>query len=141
MASSHSRILLPQLDSNRMLVFGGLDKRTRFNDVWVLDVDEKAWKQIEVAADEEKGCPEARAHFTATRCGKKIFIFGGYGGNGQVYSDLWCLTIGDEGQFSWQDLTATIEGTGPTPRFDHSAFICECMQQGAAGRMGRSRGP
>lgn len=111
------------LDSNRMLVFGGLDKRTRFNDVWVLDVDEKAWKQVEVAADEEKGSPEARAHFTATRCGKKIFIFGGYGGNGQVYSDLWCLNIGDEGQFSWQDLTATIEGTGPTPRFDHSAFI------------------
>ena len=35
--------------------------------------------------------PEERAHFTATKFGNRIFIFGGYGGSGQVYNDMWVL--------------------------------------------------
>ncbi len=124
-----------QLDDKHLLVFGGLDKRTRYNDVWVLDFDEKAWSQVDVTADEEHGCPEPRAHFTATRFGKKVFIFGGYGGSGQVYDDMWILHI-EEAGYRWENVTAKIDGTGPTPRFDHSAFICEwrrrppCMSHG-----------
>ena len=117
-----------QLDANHLLIFGGIDKRTRYNDVWVLNYEEKAWKQVEVAPDPEApGVPEPRAHFTATRFGNKIFIFGGYGGSGQVYSDTWILHVDDEG-YRWENITSKLEGTGPTPRFDHCAFICECSQ-------------
>eukprot|EP00955_Chlamydomonas_euryale_P009188 98566-Chlamydomonas_euryale.AAC.2 len=115
-----------QVSSRQLLIFGGLNKRTRYNDVWVLDMDEphKEWKQVEVAADEEHGCPEPRAHFTATRFGQMVFVFGGYGGYGQVYNDMWVLHLGEEG-YRWECMAGKIEGDGPTPRFDHSAFICE----------------
>ena len=101
-----------QLDSNRLLVFGGLNKRTLYNDVWILNLEEKAWKEVEVAVDEEGGgCPEPRAHFTATRYGTRIFIFGGYGGSGNVFADMWILHT-DEGAFRWENITTKIEGTG-----------------------------
>ena len=109
------------LDDRRVLVFGGINKRIRYSDVWVLDIEEKAWKQIEPAADPEFGSPEPRAHFSSTRFGTKIFIFGGYLGSGIVSNDLWILHTDAEG-FRWENITTKIEGTGPTPRFDHSCF-------------------
>ena len=95
-----------------MLVFGGLNKRTRYNDVWVLNLEDKAWTQIEATPDEEGGgVPEPRAHFTATKFGNRIFVFGGYGGSGNVFNDMWVLHI-EEGSFRWENFTAKIEGTG-----------------------------
>ncbi len=108
----------PQLDDKRLLIFGGLNKRVRYNDVWVFNYDDKAWTCVEAVGT----APEPRAHFTATRFGSRIFVFGGYGGSGQVYNEMWVLTIGEDG-FRWDNITESIEGTGPTPRFDHSAFI------------------
>lgn len=70
----------------------------------------------------EGPAPEERAHFTATKFDKRIFIFGGYGGSGQVFNDMWVLHISD-GVYTWENVTETIEGTAPTPRFDHCAFI------------------
>jgi hypothetical protein len=94
-----------------MLVFGGLNKRTRYNDVWVLNVEDKAWQQVEVTPDEEGGgAPEPRAHFTATLFGTRVFIFGGYGGSGQVFSDMWVLHTEDG--YRWENITTKIEGTG-----------------------------
>jgi dynein heavy chain, axonemal len=109
----------PQLDDKQLLVFGGLNKRERYNDVWVLDWDSKAWRQVVV----QGAAPEPRAHFTATRFGSRIFIFGGYGGSGQVFNDMWLLHVGADGAFRWENVSESVEGTPPTPRFDHSAFI------------------
>lgn len=111
-------MILLQIDDKRLLVFGGLDKRTRFNDTWIFSFDDKEW--IQLPADGQ--VPEPRAHFTATKFGNRIFIFGGYGGSGQVYGDLWVLHC-DGSSFRWENISEQIQGTGPSPRFDHCAFI------------------
>lgn len=109
-----------QLDDKRLLVFGGLDKRTRYNDAWVFSTDTKEWAQLQLQGP----CPEPRAHFTATKIGPKVYLFGGYGGAGQVYNDLWTLTIGaGAGSFSWENISSQLQGEGPSPRFDHTAYV------------------
>lgn len=35
-----------QIDDKHLLVFGGLNKRTRYNDIWVLNWDDKAWTKV-----------------------------------------------------------------------------------------------
>jgi hypothetical protein len=103
---------LVQLDEKTLLIFGGLNKRTRYNDVWVCNVEEKTWQEVDVTPDEEGGGhPEPRAHFSATRFGNRILIFGGYGGSGQVYADMWVLHTAD-GAYRWENLTPKIQGTG-----------------------------
>eukprot|EP00878_Enallax_costatus_P044917 GHUV01053710.1.p1 GENE.GHUV01053710.1~~GHUV01053710.1.p1 ORF type:complete len:163 (+),score=27.46 GHUV01053710.1:198-686(+) len=68
------------VDDRHLLVFGGLDKRSRYNDAWIYSLDDKEWSQLNF----EGPCPEPRAHFTATKFGSRVLVFGGYGGNGQV---------------------------------------------------------
>lgn len=117
-----------QLDDKRMLVFGGLNKRTRYNDVWVLNLEEKAWTQIEATPDVEGGgVPEPRAHFTATKFGDRIFVFGGYGGSGNVFNDMWVLHI-EEGSFRWENISAKIEGTGESP-LHFPICICQTLER------------
>ena len=106
-----------QIDEKHLLIFGGLDKRIRYNDVWVYDLDQKGWSLVQV----EGTPPDPRAHFTATKFGSRIFIIGGYGGSGQVYNDVWILHFGEG--YRWENITESLVGTGPTPRFDHCAFI------------------
>lgn len=120
---------LLQLDDKRILLFGGLDKRTRYNDAWIFSLDEKEWTQLQF----EGAFPEPRAHFAATKFGSKVFIFGGYGGAGLVFNDLWVLSWGSEGssgasgEFTWQNLSSQVQGSGPSPRFDHTAFLYPIM--------------
>lgn len=101
-----------------MLVFGGLNKRKRYNDLWRFSTNTKTWTCIST----EGPCPEPRAHFTATKFFNKIFFFGGYGGNGQVYSDMWVLHITDNDTMRWENITEEIPGNPPSARFDHCAF-------------------
>ncbi len=79
--------------------------------MWVCNVEEKTWQMIDVIPDPETGKPDPRAHFSATRFGSRIFIFGGYGGCGQVYGDTWVLHTAN-GEYRWEDLTTKITGTG-----------------------------
>lgn len=113
-----------QLDDHRLLILGGVDRRTRFDDLWVYDAAAEggkgAWSRAEAAADGPS--PEPRAHFTATRFGERVFVFGGYGGGGEVYGDLWVLHLGG-GAFRWENVTDQLQGDGPSPRFDHAAFV------------------
>jgi dynein heavy chain, axonemal len=89
------------LDDNTMLIFGGVDKRNRFGDLWVYNCPTKTWQQVKADGcnhTDENGdnsiiWPGARAHFTATKFADRIFIYGGYGGAGVVYGDLWVLHI------------------------------------------------
>ncbi|DBA86689.1 TPA: Dynein alpha chain, flagellar outer arm [Trebouxia sp. C0004] len=107
-----------QLDQKRLLIFGGINRRVRYNDVWVLNVADKKWEQPKI----EGPCPAARAHHTATKCGSKILVFGGYAGNGRALGDLWILHLSEDSvPLRWEE--ALLSGTSPTPRFDHCAFI------------------
>lgn len=106
-----------QLDTSRVLIFGGCDKHRRFNDLWIFDIKSQSWSIPNVIGEP----PSPRAHFTATKISNTVYFYGGYGGYGQVYGDLWALRIHDDG-FRWEELTENIEGTGPCPRFDHHCF-------------------
>ncbi len=107
-----------QLDQKRLLIFGGINRRIRYDDVWVLNVADKKWEQPKI----EGPCPAARAHHTATKCGNKILVFGGYAGNGRALGDLWILHLSEDCvPLRWEE--ALLSGAPPTPRFDHCAFI------------------
>ena len=109
---------LSQLDQKHLLVFGGINRRTRYDDVWLLNVAEKKWEQPTI----EGPSPAARAHHTATKCGNKVLVFGGYAGNGRALGDLWILHLSDDNvPLRWEE--ALLSGNPPTPRFDHCAFI------------------
>jgi dynein heavy chain len=107
-----------QIDDTHLLIFGGLDKRARLNDAWLFNSEEKDWVQLKVDGQ----APQPRAHFTATKFGNRIYIFGGYGGSGEVFGDLWALELAD-GVCRWEDITGQVQGPAPCPRFDHSTFI------------------
>ena len=49
---------------------------------------------------------------SANLIGDRIYICGGYGGFGDVFGDVWALTVpaaGSGGAFQWQDLTAELQ--------------------------------
>lgn len=104
------------LDDSNLIIFGGVNKRDRYGDLWVYNCPNKSWTHIEAEGftytDPNTDTtsvifPGARAHFTAAKCDNKIFIFGGYGGAGIVYGDLWVLhlELGADGspQFRFAD--------------------------------------
>lgn len=125
-----ARARADQVDGKRLLVFGGLDKRSRYNDAWLFNVERREWTALKLAGP----CPEPRAHFTATRIGDRVLVFGGYGGCGAVFNDLWALHVGgpDASAFRWEDLTPALQGAGPSPRFDHAACAYPFATDGAA---------
>lgn len=53
-----------QLDDKHLVVFGGINKRERYADLWLLNLEEKAWSEVIL----DGPCPEPRAHFTVNRC-------------------------------------------------------------------------
>ncbi|KAI8464229.1 MAG: flagellar alpha dynein [Monoraphidium minutum] len=36
---------------------------------------------------------------------------------------MWLLHVGDSGAFRWENVTDALQGDGPSPRFDHAAFV------------------
>lgn len=103
-------------------MLGGLDKHTRFSDLWLFDWDTKDWAPVTPAAGPGPG---PRAHFTANLVGDRLYVFGGYAGYGEVHHDMWVLHVppaGSGGAFTWEEITPSLQGTGPCGRFDHAAF-------------------
>ena len=111
-----------------LVVVGGLNHRTRYNDVWVFDTKAKVWTELLCEAkDVEDGVPSPRAHHTATLVGDQLFVFGGYGGHGKSCDDLFVLDFGTALDDKPPDVKLApswskpvLQGKGPTPRFDHS---------------------
>ena len=67
------------LDGRRLLVWGGLDSKQRFQDLWVLDVTAKQWAAVEAQGTP----PPARAHHTGAP------LHAGLGGCWQCCSHSW----------------------------------------------------
>lgn len=100
------------LDDENLLIFGGVNKRDRYDDLCVYNCPSKTWSNVQA-----QGCshvsesgvesvisPGPRAHFTAAKASNRILIFGGYGGAGIVYGDIWVLHVegGVEADFSFR---------------------------------------
>jgi len=111
-----SRHVALAISKDKFLIFGGLNHRTRYNDVWVFNASNKTWSQPEI----EGKPPAPRAHCSATLVDNKVYIFGGYKGYGQASGDLWVLNLGDaETKMSWGEGPLLTKGKQPVPRFDH----------------------
>ena len=111
-----------QLSERHLLVFGGVNRRVRYNDLWLFDAAGDGGKGTWTRVDAEGVPPSPRAHFSAVRFGDGVYIFGGYSGGGQVLGDTWLLHCGADG-FRWEELTGGLQGEAPPPRFDHTAFV------------------
>eukprot|EP00899_Mesostigma_viride_P003607 jgi/Mesvir1/13247/Mv18980-RA.1 len=108
-----SRHTATVIDKKDIVIFGGLDQRVRFNDVYILSTATNTW----VKPDVQGTAPSVRAHHSATVVGSNVYILGGYGGNGKAYNDLYILDIANN---TWTK--PNLKGKGPCPRFDHSAI-------------------
>ena len=109
-----------------LVFFGGLNHRVRYNDVWIYDTKQQVWTELKVSAkDTAEDVPPPRAHHGATLVDDRLFVFGGYGGHGKAYDDMYILDFGTalDGEVdeivppTWSKPALT--GTGPSPRFDH----------------------
>jgi len=128
--AARARHTSTSMPDGRILIFGGLDRRKRFNDVWILDGKNRAWEKPVIQG--EGPCP--RAHHSATLVGNSIWIYGGYSGHGKLSSDMFLLDLGGEDitpdfnnpeggktPMCWKQ--PQIHGKGPGPRFDHCSTL------------------
>ncbi len=103
--------------TKQMIIFGGNNATTYFNDVWSLKLgNSPQWPAVAPSGTP----PPARSTLTAVYDQKssRMTIFGGY--SGTCYNDAWVLenSNGLNGTPTWIQLQAT--GTTP-PRNDHTA--------------------
>ncbi len=95
--------------TNRLFVFGGRNDSQTFNDVWALNLDTLAWRQL--AANAQVVAPPARfsAVMIVDEAGENLYIATGHTQDGQNFNDVWKLNLASE---TWTDLTAS---AGPPP--------------------------
>lgn len=82
------------INDTHILIFGGYRSSTqRLNDVWVLDTAKDKWSQPLATGRVQ---PSPRGAHAAALVGHKLYIFGGYGGEGfarQDFNDLYALDL------------------------------------------------
>lgn len=94
-----------------MFIFGGRGegggkKGSLLRDLYMLDLDEWCWVQVNPTTTS----PAARFEHAETVVGSKIVVFGGWDGR-RCFNDLW---IFDTEAFTW--MTPKTAGTPPSPR-------------------------
>lgn len=110
----------------KMYLFGGWNGLNTLNDIWVLDLEKKSWKEL------ENSCPfGSRYRHSAVGYRNEIFIFGGID-KLQVNLKLKRLLIiknkyGDLISFSilnnsWTKVNK-IENSSPSPRSFHTSVV------------------
>merc|ERR1719253_781075 len=106
-------------------VFGGASSEQTFSDAYELDLIGRRWtRAMPVRAE---GRPPARTNHAADTDGQgRVYVFGGYGSDGQYLNDLWILNVFFDGDWVdkstvpvlWEQPIAT--GPVPTAREGHS---------------------
>ncbi len=109
---AHSANLLA---ANLILVFGGFDSHTYFNDLYILDLTTRTWSLVEPMGD---ACPPPRYAHTTTMVGRQLLVFGGCGADTQALNDLW---IFDLETLTW--ICPALSGVPPEPRSYHTASL------------------
>lgn len=107
----HSAIYDPVRD--RMLVFGGRDGATRYNDVWALSLlGSPSWSQLSPSGTAPGGRHRHTAVYDPVR--DRMVVFGG--ADGSYRNDVWALSLTD---LSWTPLRPV--GALPPARDGHTA--------------------
>lgn len=121
--SGHSVIFQKSGAEKRLIVFGGVNGSTYFNDVWKLRISSQdtSWTKIT-----PNGTPPAkRAGHVAVydyRSKKpRMIVFGGRNGS-TAFRDLWSLSLAQSGTPTWKELTPA-DTTGLAARFDAAGIF------------------
>ncbi len=96
---------------NKIVLFGGTDSTTYFDDTWVYDVATNTWAQVTPAGE----TPPARAghRLAYDPSSATVVLFGGWNGTA-YYNDTWTFNVATS---TWTNLNLV---GGPTARDSHS---------------------
>ena len=77
-------------DGRHVMIFGGYDGAKNLNDLWVLNLETTAMKQVKCAAP-----PEPRSRLTMHMLGHTLHVFGGYDGWKAHAGDVFTAEVED----------------------------------------------
>lgn len=114
-----------QEDGRRLLLFGGFDGTSSLDDVYVLEVDRKAWNRVKIVGSKT---PRSRYCHSATLVsGRYIFVVGGthVDGVGEARTkvpllDTWVL---DMNSYSWEQLHDAVVPAALKPESTYAALV------------------
>ena len=107
--SNSSSIYVPQ--RNEWVVFGGTSAQGRENDVWILDLNTSAWR--EVVPSNAAPAPRHTQNAVYDRANDRMIIFSGQGGG--LFNDAWAFSFSDS---SWTNLSVNGNAAGvPLQRY------------------------
>jgi N-acetylneuraminic acid mutarotase len=96
------------ISGNRLLVYGGQNRSSFYNEVWIQDTDQRTWSQLTIP-----NLPVLAEHSTAL-VGDKLYILGGH--NMGIYNQsVFCLDT-----TTWQASELRPTGGKWVPRSGHS---------------------
>lgn len=98
-----------------LLVFGGFDGHSRFNDLRELHLRERRWSHI---TEQRSSVPRSRFGHTAVMYGHSMYIFGGWDGHDTIH-ELYEYNVSSN---MWVQLP--LRGQAPRPRYRHTAVVC-----------------
>mmetsp|Transcript_85667 Transcript_85667/g.239358 ORF Transcript_85667/g.239358 Transcript_85667/m.239358 type:complete len:792 (+) Transcript_85667:172-2547(+) len=109
--TDHSVVLF----RDSMLVYGGFDGHTRFNDLRELQLRERRWSHITTT---RSPTPQSRFGHTAVMYGHSMFVFGGWDGHDTLQDFLEY----DVSSNMWMQVPP--RGSPPKARYRHTAVVC-----------------
>ena len=126
---------------SRLLIFGGFaSSSTRYSDVWVLNTKKQTWHQPIPPAytfDEQGNHtltreaaklgepPAPRGGHSASLVAGKVWVFGGYGGDGfarRDFNDMHVFSASSR-DIKWSHIPIKERTPAPHPRSSHSAVV------------------
>ncbi|MBM3725753.1 MAG: hypothetical protein FJW40_10065 [Acidobacteria bacterium] len=96
---------------NQLLIFGGQDATSDQNDVWAYSLATREWQRRDPAGAKPAPRHGHTVNYDAAR--RRLIVFAGQASG--FFNDVWAYDIAGN---TWQQLD---RGTGPTPRYAHSA--------------------
>lgn len=90
-ANRHGHVMI-NLNDEYIYLHGGMNEDTLFDDLWLLDMKNLSWKQVDF--DRSNSYPCERAAHGGISINNDLFIFGGISKSGSALDDLWKFDTG-----------------------------------------------
>ncbi len=87
--SQHAAVVTA--DKRFLFIYGGYDGTKCLKDVWLVDLQTKQLRQLEI----ENPAPEARSRHTVHIIENLLHVFGGYDGGKPTAGDVFTLDVSD----------------------------------------------
>jgi len=99
--------------NNSIIIFGGQDGSSYFNDVWSFDTSSFEWSRLQGGTG---NAPSARYSAGAALIAGGMLVFGGRNSTNQALDEFYFFLFDVDPTLSWNQLVAP----EPPPRFGHS---------------------